>query len=64
MFFVEVAQIPADFLFGLGNCFVRAPIDFFLLEIAPEALHVRVVHPTALAVYKDAYAVRLICLFE
>ena len=57
--FVEVAQIPGDSLPGLGNRFVRAPVDFFLLEVAPEAFHVHVVEPAAPAVHRDAYAVRL-----
>ena len=34
-FFVEVAQVIVDFLPGLGHCLVGAPVDFFLLEAAP-----------------------------
>ena len=59
VFFVEVAQIPGNSLPGLAYRLVGAPVNVFLLEAAPEALHVHVVHPTALAVHRDAYAVRL-----
>ena len=38
---------------------VGAPVDFFLLEAAPQALHIHIVEPVALAVYRDAHAVRL-----
>ena len=43
--FVEVAQVVGNPLPGLGHRFVGAPVDFFLLEAAPEALHVHVVEP-------------------
>ena len=58
-FFVEVAQVVGDSLSGFGHCFVGAPVDFFLLEAAPEALHVHVVEPAALTIHRDAHAVRL-----
>ncbi len=35
------------------------PVDFFLLEAAPEALHVHIVQPAALAVHGDTHPVRL-----
>ena len=38
--FVEVAQVIGNPLPGLAHRLVRAPVDFFLLEAAPEALHV------------------------
>ena len=38
--FVEVAQVVGNSLPGLAHRLVRAPVDFFLLEAAPEALHV------------------------
>ncbi len=37
--FVEVAQVVGDPLSGLGHRLVCAPVDLFLLEAAPVALH-------------------------
>ena len=58
-FFVEVADVGGDPLFGLGHRLVRMPVHFLLLQAAPEALHVHVVEPATLAVHRDAHAVRL-----
>ena len=48
--FVEVAQVIGNPLPGLAHRLVGVPVDFFLIEAAPEALHVHVVGPAALAV--------------
>ena len=37
----------------------HVPVDFFLLGVALQALHVDVVEPAALAVHGDAYAAHL-----
>ena len=57
--FVEVAQVIVDSLPGLGHRVVGAPVNFFLLEAAPQALHVHVVQLAALAVHGDTHPVRL-----
>ena len=56
--FVEVAQVVVNSLPGLAHRLVRASVDFFLLEAAPEAFHVHIVEE-ALAVHRDAHAVLL-----
>ena len=58
VFFVEAAQIPGDSLPSLAYRLVGAPVNSFLLEATPKALHVHIVYPTALAVQRDTYAVR------
>ena len=44
-FLVEVTQVVGNSLPSLAHRLVRTPVDFFLLEAAPETLHVHVVEP-------------------
>ena len=58
-FLVQLVQVVGDALSGLAYGLAGEPVDCFLLGAAPQALHVHVVEPAALAVHGDAYAARL-----
>ena len=51
-FLVEAAQVVGNSLLGLAHRLVGVPVDIFLLEAAPWALHLHVVGPAALAVQR------------
>ena len=51
LFLVEVMQVVGNSLLGLAHRLVGVPVDFFLLEAAPEALHVHVARAASLATW-------------
>ena len=58
-FLVQLVQVVGDALPWARLRSRSKPVDFFLLGVAPQVLHVHVVEPAALAVHGDAYAAHL-----